>query len=76
MSSSISGGVALIGAAATGNAKFHSGRDKEPVLIGTVEITLNNFRRGEWVVGWWSVLSAGPGGPGAAELKMKIKVDE
>lgn len=76
VSSSISGGVALISATTGGNKK-----EREPVLVGKIDIILPNFRRGEWVEGWWA--TAGPSsspigdwGYRTPEIKLKVKVEE
>lgn len=45
--------------------------------IGSVVIHLMNFRRGEWVDGWFPVLAdGGHSHLRVGELKLKIKVDE
>ncbi|KAG8961300.1 hypothetical protein FRC03_005558 [Tulasnella sp. 419] len=67
LKSSISGSVSLMSS---------KQKDREPVMIGRVEISLANFRRGELVDGWWSVISNVNGFANGGELKLKIKVDE
>ncbi|KAG8899531.1 hypothetical protein FRB99_006584 [Tulasnella sp. 403] len=78
VSSSISGGVALIS-----NAGSTSKKEREPSLIGTVSVALSTFRRGEWVEGWWAVTPSTTAnfnvvgwGTGASQLKLKLKFDE
>ncbi|KAI0275066.1 Rho GTPase activation protein [Gloeopeniophorella convolvens] len=51
---------------------------QKPSIIGTVYITLTNFRRGEHVEGWFPVLSGGSTAPSTqvGKLRLKIRVDE
>lgn len=46
-----SGGISSAGAAS--NLTTGTGIKKNSVFVGCVEISLPNFRRGEWVEGWW-----------------------
>lgn len=50
----------------------------KPAILGSVRITLSNFRRGETIEGWFPVLHAGPVANDlqVGELKLKIRVDE
>ncbi|OBZ79003.1 Ras GTPase-activating protein gap-2 [Grifola frondosa] len=49
----------------------------KPAIIGTVLIVLVNFRRGEYVEGWFPVLYGGQtASMQAGELRLKIRVDE
>jgi hypothetical protein len=50
----------------------------KPAVLGTVRITLSNFRRGETVEGWFPVLHTGPVAAGlqVGEIRLKIRVDE
>ncbi|EJD47784.1 Rho GTPase activation protein [Auricularia subglabra TFB-10046 SS5] len=47
-------------------------------IFGGVEIALANFRRGEWVEGWFPVLLGGAAANGiqVGEIKMKVRIDE
>lgn len=47
-----------------------------PSLIGAVEISLANFRRGEFVEGWWPVFSPTGNGTQVGEVKLRMRVDE
>jgi hypothetical protein len=47
-----------------------------PNLIGAVEISLANFRRGEFVEGWWPVFSPTGNGMQVGEVKLRMRVDE
>jgi len=51
---------------------------QKPLVIGTVYITLTNFRRGELVEGWFPVLFGGATTPctQVGQLRLKLKVDE
>ncbi|KAI0961569.1 hypothetical protein AcV7_000640 [Taiwanofungus camphoratus] len=55
-------------------------RDKKltkPTVVGTVTIVLVNFRRGEYVEGWFPVLYGGPtSSVQAGEMRLRVKVDE
>jgi C2 domain len=53
-------------------------RLQKPLVVGTVYITLTNFRRGELVEGWFPVLSGGaaPACTQVGQLRLKVKVDE
>ncbi|KAJ3535468.1 hypothetical protein NM688_g6971 [Phlebia brevispora] len=56
---------------------YRERRVSKPMLVGTTQIPLMNFRRGEYVEGWFPVL----GGPHTAgimmgEVRLKLKVDE
>ncbi|KAI0257140.1 Rho GTPase activation protein [Lactifluus subvellereus] len=53
-------------------------RMQKPFVIGTVYITLTNFRRGEPVEGWFPVLLGGATTPctQVGQLRLKVKVDE
>ncbi|PCH33643.1 Rho GTPase activation protein [Wolfiporia cocos MD-104 SS10] len=55
-------------------------RMARPVMVGTVLIVLANFRRGEFVEGWFPVISAGGSSVGAGvqagEMRLRIRVDE
>jgi hypothetical protein len=50
----------------------------KPVIMGSVRVTLSNFRRGETVEGWFPVLYHGSIAAGlqAGEIRLKIRVDE
>ncbi|KAI0073136.1 Rho GTPase activation protein [Panus rudis PR-1116 ss-1] len=49
----------------------------KPVIVGSVFIYLMNFRRGEFVEGWFPVLAGGGHVDiQAGEMRLKIKVDE
>jgi hypothetical protein len=47
-----------------------------PSLVGVVEISLANFRRGEFVEGWWPVFSPSGNGMQVGEVKLRVRVDE
>ena len=51
---------------------------QKPFVVGTVHLTLTNFRRGEHVEGWFPVLFGGSTTTCAevGQLRLKIKVDE
>ncbi len=51
---------------------------QKPSVIGTVYITLTNFRRGEPVEGWFPVLSGGAttASTQAGLLRLKLRLDE
>ena len=51
---------------------------QKPFVVGTVQITLTNFRRGEPVEGWFPVLFGGstPACAEVGQLRLKLKVDE
>jgi hypothetical protein len=51
---------------------------QKPFVVGTVHITLTNFRRGEHVEGWFPVLFGGSTVACAevGQLRLKLKVDE
>jgi hypothetical protein len=53
-------------------------RQQKPVTIGTVYITLTNFRRGEDVEGWFPVLFGGAttACTEVGQLRLKLRVDE
>ena len=53
-------------------------RLQKPFVIGTVYITLTNFRRGEHVEGWFPVLfdGAATACTQVGQLRLKLKVDE
>ena len=56
-------------------------RDKKlfkPILMGSVRITLSNFRRGESIEGWFPVLHSGPLGRDLqiGDIRLKLRVDE
>ncbi|KDQ30794.1 hypothetical protein PLEOSDRAFT_49472 [Pleurotus ostreatus PC15] len=50
----------------------------KPTMMGSVRITLSNFRRGEAVEGWFPVLHSGVAGNDVqvGEIRLKIRVDE
>jgi hypothetical protein len=52
----------------------------EPIISGTVNIPLSNFRRGEAVDGWFQLMESesttNPKGFRVGELRLKIRVDE
>nr|GAT44189.1 GTPase activating protein [Mycena chlorophos] len=50
----------------------------KPTLIGSVRVTLANFRRGEAVEGWFPVLHQGPtvSDLQVGDIRLKIRVDE
>jgi Ca2+-dependent lipid-binding protein len=49
----------------------------KPVMVGSITVTLMNFRRREYVEGWFPVLSAQHhAGIVVGELRLKLKVDE
>lgn len=49
-----------------------------PAAVGSVRLTLSNFKRGEMVEGWFPVLTSGPiaGDMQVGDLKLRIRVDE
>jgi C2 domain-containing protein len=51
---------------------------QKPFVIGTVYITLTNFRRGEQVEGWFPVLFGGAttASTQVGQLRLKIRLDE
>jgi hypothetical protein len=53
-------------------------RLQKPFAIGTVYITLTNFRRGEPVEGWFPLLVGGATTPctQVGQLRLKVKIDE
>ena len=53
-------------------------RQQKPVAIGTMHITLTNFRRGEHVEGWFPVLFGGAttACTQVGQLRLKLRVDE
>jgi C2 domain len=53
-------------------------KQQKPSVIGTVYITLSNFRRAELVEGWFPVLfgSATIASTQVGQLRLKLKVDE
>ena len=57
---------------------FREKRVLKPQLIGSVQIPLGNFRRGEAVEGWFPVISMNQSVSGSlvGELRLKLKVDE
>lgn len=64
-----------------GDLLIHVYREKKvfkPQLMGTIQITLVNFRRGEMVEGWFPIISTNDSVSGTqiGELRLKIKVDE
>lgn len=50
----------------------------KPAVMGSVRITLSNFRRGEPVEGWFPILHSGPIASDiqVGDLRLKIRVDE
>jgi len=50
----------------------------KPTIMGSVRITLSNFRRGEAVEGWFPVLHTGPIASDlqVGDIRLKIRVDE
>ena len=62
-----------------GTMHVHVWRDRKlfgPNLMGSVEISLANFRRGEFVEGWWPVFSPTGNGTQVGEVKLRMRVDE
>lgn len=62
-----------------GSMHINVWRDRKlfgPNLIGSVEISLANFRRGEFVEGWWPVFSPTGNGTQVGEVKLRMRVDE
>lgn len=59
-------------------AVYKEKRLLRPVLIGSTMIPLSNFRRGEYVEGWFPVLGGTTTFVGTVmgELRLKLKVDE
>ncbi|KAH9944375.1 Rho GTPase activation protein [Epithele typhae] len=52
-------------------------RLSRPVTVGSVNIVLVNFRRGEPVEGWYPVVNGGPtSSTQAGEMRLKVRVDE
>ncbi len=51
---------------------------QKPFVVGTVGITLTNFRRGDYVEGWFPVLfgSSTAACTAVGQLRLKLKVDE
>jgi C2 domain len=47
----------------------------KPTVMGSVRVTLSNFRRGETVEGWFPVLHNGTGLQ-IGDIRLKIRVDE
>ena len=49
-----------------------------PAILGSVRVSLTNFRRGESVEGWFPVLHGGSiaGDVQVGELRLKLRVDE
>ncbi|KAJ6610911.1 GTPase activating protein [Mycena sp. CBHHK59/15] len=50
----------------------------KPTMMGSVRVTLANFRRGESIEGWFPVLHTGPAGSDlqVGDIRLKIRVDE
>ncbi|KAJ7786308.1 GTPase activating protein [Mycena metata] len=50
----------------------------KPTLMGSVRVTLGNFRRGESIEGWFPVLHQGPTASDlqVGDIRLKIRVDE
>ncbi|KAJ6604651.1 GTPase activating protein [Mycena vulgaris] len=50
----------------------------KPLLMGCVQVTLANFKRGESIEGWFPVLQQGPTGSDlqVGDIRLKIRVDE
>ncbi|KAL5534237.1 hypothetical protein ACEPAG_699 [Sanghuangporus baumii] len=64
-----------------GDLLIHVYREKrvfKPQLLGTIQIDLGNFRRGDMIEGWFPVIAANQSVSGiqVGELRLKIKVDE
>lgn len=64
-----------------GDMLVHVYREKKvfkPQLLGTIQINLGNFRRGEMLEGWFPVIAANQSVSGVqvGELRLRIKVDE
>ncbi|EIN13747.1 hypothetical protein PUNSTDRAFT_140219 [Punctularia strigosozonata HHB-11173 SS5] len=57
---------------------FRERRLSKPVEVGTVDIVLANFRRGDRIDGWWPLLRGEPGSTQAqvGELQLSVQVDE
>jgi hypothetical protein len=57
---------------------YRERRVLKPQLLGSVQIPLNNFRRGESVEGWFPVISMNHSVSGSqvGELKLRMRVDE
>lgn len=53
-------------------------RVSKPAILGSVRITLNNFRRGDPIEGWFPVIQGGSitNDTQVGELRLKIRVDE
>ncbi|KAL1719474.1 GTPase activating protein [Schizophyllum commune] len=50
----------------------------KPTVLGSVHVTLSNFKRGEMVEGWFPVLASGPvgGDTQVGDLRLRLRVDE
>ncbi|KAA1471480.1 Rho GTPase activation protein [Dentipellis sp. KUC8613] len=50
----------------------------KPTAVGTVYITLTNFRRGEYVEGWFPLLQGGSAAASVqvGQIRLKLRVDE
>lgn len=49
----------------------------KPIVLGSILIYLMNFRRGEYIEGWFPVVNGnGHIGVQAGEMRMKLRVDE
>lgn len=65
-----------------GELVIHMYREKKmfmkPALVGSVQIHLNNCRRGESMEGWFPIiyLNQGVSGVQMGELRLRLKVDE
>lgn len=57
---------------------WHEKKFMKPSLIGTVYVTLTNFRRGECIEGWFPVLHGASTSSSiqVGQIRLKIKVDE
>lgn len=53
-------------------------RASKPAILGSVQIALNNFRRGDPIEGWFPVVQGGSiaNDTQVGELRLKIRVDE
>lgn len=47
-----------------------------PSVVGSVLVVLPNFKRGEYVEGWFPVLSTNHQGVQTGEMRLKLRVDE
>lgn len=67
----------LLGSAQPPNTGLLGG-GSSAAIFGGVEIALGNFRRGEWIEGWFPVLLGGAAANGiqVGEIKMKVRIDE